>query len=310
MNLIEKYKEIINWQRVNLSESLADLSLPIPEQQFAEIEKLLGEVVPPQVRELYSFANGQKDNGEGILFGHGFITADEIIRQLTISRSFVKPPNPVIVNPTKSKELLDQVAAFYLRHAPKRNLFGLKKSWYKMEYACSPNAFHGPYLFLTPRATNDDREIITIKNYKPLDPVIQELHDLEKAGYNWDELHFVLFADGTYNVRRSYFDFDNSITFTSSPANAIRKKYFHYKWLPIFSDFGGNYLGIDLDPDMNGVKGQVINFGRDEEDMFVFANNLDAFFDLILYHININNGETLKNSRHLHDILKELVGNK
>jgi cell wall assembly regulator SMI1 len=176
-----------------------------------------------------------------------------------------------------------------------------------MEFACSPGANDGPYLFLTPNTTDYDRKIISIKNYEALDPVVYELYELEKAGYNWDQLHFVLFADGDYNVKRSYYDFDNTISFTSTPQNTIKKKYFHCKWLPIFSDWGGNYLGLDLDPDTEGIKGQVINFGRDEEDMFVFASNLEAFFDLILYHININNGETLKNSSHLHDTLKELL---
>ena len=34
------------------------------------------------------------------------------------------------------------------------------------------------------------------------------------------------------------------------------------KWLPFCSDDGGNFIGIDLDPDVNGTVGQVINFGK------------------------------------------------
>ena len=64
MKLIEKWSEIIKWQRANLSAPLADLSTPIAERQLEQIEEWLREEVPLEFRELYSFANGQKDNGD------------------------------------------------------------------------------------------------------------------------------------------------------------------------------------------------------------------------------------------------------
>jgi len=84
------------------------------------------------------------------------------------------------------------------------------------------------------------------------------------------------------------------------------KKYFNYKWLPVFSDYGGNYIGIDLDPDTNGKKGQIINFGRDEEIMIVLADSLEEFFDFILTEISKPDNKLLKLEHHLHDTLKEL----
>ncbi|MFJ9499072.1 SMI1/KNR4 family protein [Brevibacillus centrosporus] len=45
-------------------------------------------------------------------------------------------------------------------------------------------------------------------------------------------------------------------------------------WLPISKDWGGNHLGLDLDPDEQGRMGQVINFGRDEEVKYVVALSL------------------------------------
>jgi cell wall assembly regulator SMI1 len=119
-------------------------------------------------------------------------------------------------------------------------------------------------------------------------------------------LEFVVFANGKYEVERTFYDFDNQIPFTSTPGNAIRKKYFHYKWLPLFSDYSGNYLGIDCDPDINGKKGQIINFGRDEEDMVVLADSLEHFFDFILSEIKTADSSLLHTEYHLHDTLKKL----
>jgi len=55
----------------------------------------------------------------------------------------------------------------------------------------------------------------------------------------------------------------------SHPPNAIQKKYSLPGWLPLLSDREGNHVGIDLDPGPAGRVGQVINFGRDEEDKYV-----------------------------------------
>ena len=42
-------------------------------------------------------------------------------------------------------------------------------------------------------------------------------------------------------------------------------------------DWGGNHFGIDLSPGPDGRRGQVINFGRDEDLKVVMAPNLEAF---------------------------------
>ncbi|WP_411349958.1 SMI1/KNR4 family protein [Paenibacillus sp. WLX2291] len=63
----------------------------------------------------------------------------------------------------------------------------------------------------------------------------------------------------------------------SIPSGWVKEQYINRKWIPFCHDGGGNHLGIDLDPDENGVVGQVINFGRDEETKFVIAHNLGEF---------------------------------
>jgi cell wall assembly regulator SMI1 len=55
----------------------------------------------------------------------------------------------------------------------------------------------------------------------------------------------------------------------SRPPKAIRRVYSSPGWVPLLSDREGNHVGVDLDPGTAGVAGQVINFGRDEEEKYV-----------------------------------------
>jgi cell wall assembly regulator SMI1 len=52
----------------------------------------------------------------------------------------------------------------------------------------------------------------------------------------------------------------------SFPDGAVRQLYTHTAWVPVSEDCGGNNLGIDLDPGPKGTAGQVIVFGRDDDD--------------------------------------------
>lgn len=63
----------------------------------------------------------------------------------------------------------------------------------------------------------------------------------------------------------------------STPPGHVRKQYGNPLWIPFAYDWGGNYLGIDLDPDTLGTPGQVISFGRDEERKIAVAPSLSAF---------------------------------
>lgn len=67
------------------------------------------------------------------------------------------------------------------------------------------------------------------------------------------------------------------ITGDSYPDQSIKPTYINLKWIPISEDGGGNHLGVDLDPGTVGVVGQVINFGRDENNKFVLAPSLTDF---------------------------------
>jgi hypothetical protein len=43
---------------------------------------------------------------------------------------------------------------------------------------------------------------------------------------------------------------------------------------------------MDLDPDDNGIKGQIIIFGRDEKTLAVISNDLNSFLDFVLQNID------------------------
>jgi cell wall assembly regulator SMI1 len=63
----------------------------------------------------------------------------------------------------------------------------------------------------------------------------------------------------------------------SHPEGAIQKTYIDLGWIAFTEDGGGNHLGVDLNPGPNGTYGQVINFGRDQEQKYVLAKSLSEF---------------------------------
>lgn len=99
---------------------------------------------------------------------------------------------------------------------------------------------------------------------------------------------------------------------SSLPDGAVKKTYAHAYWLPLTHDQSGNHIGLDFAPDTNGIEGQVINFGRDENKKKVFANSLDEFFlhmTKLLDRADVlqdENSFTLHNL-HLIDALKKLI---
>jgi cell wall assembly regulator SMI1 len=62
----------------------------------------------------------------------------------------------------------------------------------------------------------------------------------------------------------------------------IRANVFNYGWLPIMADSSGNFIGVDYYPTENGTVGQVINFGRDEQEQYVFAPSLKDFLKYLM----------------------------
>lgn len=84
---------------------------------------------------------------------------------------------------------------------------------------------------------------------------------------------------GHRDVEREYGDDELMNRFSRSyPEGAIRLRYLDPGWVPLTHDGSGNHLGVDLDPGPEGVWGQVIVFGRDEDEKYVAAESWGAFF--------------------------------
>jgi cell wall assembly regulator SMI1 len=109
-----------------------------------------------------------------------------------------------------------------------------------------------------------------------------------------DHLAWVVEEGSTLSVHEGYYP-------PPVPEGSIKNLYFHPKWLPVAHDFDGNYIGIDLDPDTNGIKGQVIVFGRDEDRKFVVAQSLTEFFALFLEMLE--DEEFMSRKSHPHPLL-------
>jgi cell wall assembly regulator SMI1 len=64
---------------------------------------------------------------------------------------------------------------------------------------------------------------------------------------------------------------------SSIPEQAVALDYANSGWIPLAGDLSGNYLGVDLAPGPAGSRGQVINFGRDEQQKCVINANWSEF---------------------------------
>ena len=89
----------------------------------------------------------------------------------------------------------------------------------------------------------------------------------------------------------------------------IKPKRWMKNRLHILSDYGGNFIAVDYNPTAEGIKGQIINCGRDEDKLYVFADNIKEVFEGLLQLIEENK---LDRDSHLIDYLvnnnKTIIG--
>ena len=76
-------------------------------------------------------------------------------------------------------------------------------------------------------------------------------------------------------------DYGTELEGESFPTGHVHLTYINLKRIPIADYGGGNFVGIDLDPDALGTCGQIINFGRDERNKYVLAKSLTEFLDFL-----------------------------
>ncbi|MFC4633227.1 SMI1/KNR4 family protein [Dokdonia ponticola] len=304
MNITEKIQQIATWTSENFNEEVNKINYENGENDFAQIAEMLGETLPKVFSEIYTHCNGEVGNNLGILLGHEFLSTKKIISNLEFALGLRKPAKRIIIDPNASEKILNKISNLYLKSIPTKKRLGFfSKKWRKATFSCS----HETYSQVSVAYENGETEKYTVKE-KYSDSIFDlgsELHQLEKKDYNWDNLAFELFPDGKYTVERKDFIWEEEVNFSSCPKDAIKKKYFHHKWIPLFHDYGGNFIGIDLDPDSNGVKGQIIIYGRDEEKMIVVAESFDKFLDLTIQEIN-DNPSRFTSENHIHEVYMEI----
>lgn len=114
-------------------------------------------------------------------------------------------------------------------------------------------------------------------------------------------------------------------TYKCYPENTVKTCYVNKNWIPFAADTCGNYIGIDSDPDVEGVKGQIIIYGRDETERVVVSHKLIDYIALMIEELKKGNyrfekikrfsaeGDKIifsfKEDKHPNDVLKKLVKN-
>lgn len=72
---------------------------------------------------------------------------------------------------------------------------------------------------------------------------------------------------------------------SSRPEGVIKPMYLNPRWIPLTHDGGGNHIGLDYDPDVRGTVGQVIIFGRDEDEKKLLAPSFEAFLARFVHEL-------------------------
>ena len=75
-----------------------------------------------------------------------------------------------------------------------------------------------------------------------IDAIYYSIQDLEEDSKNFNELE----------------------KWPCYPKNTVKKVPYNSNWIPIARDNTGGYIGLDFDPDIEGIYGQIINFGAFE----------------------------------------------
>lgn len=104
-------------------------------------------------------------------------------------------------------------------------------------------------------------------------------------GLTWHSIDEML---SEWKGYKTYYE-ESVIDVISFEKGAIQEASFHPGWIPIAYDYGGNYLAIDFAPGVNGTVGQIINFGRDERQMYVISNSFEELLELLIQQFEVGN---------------------
>lgn len=162
----------------------------------------------------------------------------------------------------------------------------IREFWNEYEDWCNENYKVSTNLFNEPAEEKKLEELANLVGYLDDDfKTLYSIHNGEASGCGM----FFGFTFLTIDEIIEEINFmvpDNSYRGTSNPSQCIKVSYYELGWLPIAADGSGNFIGIDYSPDINGKRGQIINFGRDENNKYVLSENLNEFFQTLINQIN------------------------
>ena len=94
---------------------------------------------------------------------------------------------------------------------------------------------------------------------------------------DWRLLELKFIVDETQFMRRLVEDgtFDDN---SNDETPTIKGLWWNPQWIPIVTSGSGHFFCVDLDPGPEGTVGQVILFLHDDEDRFLIAPSLRAWF--------------------------------
>ncbi len=111
---------------------------------------------------------------------------------------------------------------------------------------------------------------------------------------------------------------DSTYEILSDQPDKIKEGFYRKGWVPFAHDGSGSYLVMDLDPDKEGVIGQIITIDREDSNSYMIAKGIDEFVTLIQQ--SMDNGKFFLSNEeephfewktgHLFNDLDKLLDNK
>lgn len=94
---------------------------------------------------------------------------------------------------------------------------------------------------------------------------------------NGNELLSLEGAHGEWSFWVDFVEGGEAEDFQAEPGAGVRPGWFRAGWIPLTYDGAGNHACLDLDPDVGGSVGQVIEFWHDANDREVVAPSFGAW---------------------------------
>lgn len=137
-----------------------------------------------------------------------------------------------------------------------------------------PESVKSFYLIHDGQKSEDYQGIFYDVAFLPLDRMVRERR-------TWCE---IIDSYGEEGMRAEFDEFQVSLM-----PDKVKAMYANKKWIPFAVIWDNCYLGLDFDPEVNGKVGQVINFGREEEQKTVIADSFEAFIDWYINELERGN---------------------